>query len=116
MMRMELRRDAAVAYNYKTGEILVCTSLPSIDVTKGYADIDSFESGTLISKAMYGTVPGSTQKVSTVIAALEIMGSDKLYSKSFNCSGHYTNRTGDVIDCHNPYGTRHSEYPASCRK
>lgn len=98
------QKGCAVAYNYKTGEILVCTSLPSIDVTKGYADIDSFESGTLISKAMYGTVPGSTQKVSTVIAALEIMGSDKLYSKSFNCSGHYTNRTGDVIDCHNPYG------------
>lgn len=98
------QKGCAVAYNYLTGEILVCTSLPSLDVTKGYANIDSFESGTLISKAMYGTVPGSTQKVSTVISALEIMGSDKLFSKSFNCSGRYTNLTGDVIDCHNLYG------------
>lgn len=97
-------KGCAVAYNYKTGELLVCTSLPSLDPTKGYANIDSMETGTLISKAMYGTVPGSTQKVSTVISALEIMGSDKLFAKSFNCSGHYTNNSGKVIDCHNSYG------------
>ena len=92
------------AYNYKTGEMLVCTSLPSLDVTKGYADIENFKEGTLLSKTLYGTVPGSTQKVSTVISALEIMGSSKLYSKSFTCNGKYTNRTGNDIDCHNPYG------------
>lgn len=97
-------KGCAVAYNYKTGEMLVCTSLPSIDPTKGYGNIDSMESGTLISKAMYATVPGSTQKVSTVISALEIMGSDRLFSKSFNCTGHYTNKSGNVIDCHNTYG------------
>lgn len=97
-------KGCAVAYNYKTGELLVCTSLPSLDPTKGYANIDSMETGTLISKAMYGTVPGSTQKVSTVISALEIMGSEKLFAKSFNCSGHYTNNSGKVIDCHNSYG------------
>lgn len=97
-------KGCAVAYNYKTGEMLVCTSLPSIDPAKGYGNIDSMESGTLISKAMYATVPGSTQKVSTVISALEIMGSDRLFSKSFNCTGHYTNKSGNVIDCHNIYG------------
>ena len=97
-------KGCAVAYNYKTGEMLVCTSLPSIDPAKGYGNIDSMESGTLISKAMYATVPGSTQKVSTVISALEIMGSDRLFSKSFNCTGHYTNKSGNVIDCHNTYG------------
>ncbi|MDE6665605.1 MAG: ABC transporter permease, partial [Ruminococcus sp.] len=86
---------------YKTGEILVCTSLPSIDVTKGYDGIEYFESGTLISKNLYRTVPGSTQKVSTVISALEIMGAEKLFSKIYNCSGHFTNMNGDVIDCHN---------------
>lgn len=94
----------AVAYNYKTGELLVCTSLPSLDPTKGYGDIENMASGTLISKVMYGTVPGSTQKVSTVISALDIMGSSKLFSKSFTCTGHYTNKSGDVIDCHNVYG------------
>ncbi len=98
------RKGCTVAYNYKTGEILVCTSLPSIDVTQGYDNIDFLESGTLISKALYGTVPGSTQKVSTVITALEIMGQNKLFSKRFTCTGHYTNRSGDVIDCHNVYG------------
>ena len=94
----------AVAYNYKTGEILVCTSLPSLDVTKGYENISDFKSGTLISKTLYGTVPGSTQKVSTVIAALEIMGADTLFSKSFSCSGTYMNKGGNNIDCHNAYG------------
>ncbi len=94
----------AVAYNYKTGEILVCTSIPSFDVTKGYNDINNFRNGTLISKNMHGTVPGSTQKVSTVISALEIMGPEKLLSKTFNCSGKYTNKSGKVIDCHELYG------------
>lgn len=92
------------AYNYKTGEMLVCTSLPSLDVTKGYDNIGGFKEGTLLSKNMFGTVPGSTQKVSTVISALEIMGTTRLYSKSFSCSGKYTNKSGGVIDCHNIYG------------
>ena len=92
------------AYNYKTGEMLVCASIPSLDVTKGYENIGSFRPGTLLSKPMSGTVPGSTQKVSTVITALEIMGSSNLYAKSYNCSGKYINRTGDSIDCHNIYG------------
>ncbi|MDE5584279.1 MAG: ABC transporter permease [Ruminococcus sp.] len=95
------QKGCVVAYNYMNGEILVCTSLPSIDVTKGYDGIENFESGTLISKTMYRTVPGSTQKVSTVISALEIMGADRLFSKVYNCSGHYTNANGDIIDCHN---------------
>lgn len=94
----------AVAYNYKNGEILICTSLPSIDVRNGYDNIHELRSGTLISKAMYRTVPGSTQKISTVISALEIMGAEKLYSKSYTCTGKYTNKSGDVIDCHNTYG------------
>ncbi len=94
----------AVAYNYKTGEILICTSLPSIDVTKGYENIEELRSGTLMSKNMYRTVPGSTQKVSTVIAALEIMGADTLFSKSFSCLGTYENKGGNNIDCHNIYG------------
>lgn len=98
------RKGCAVAYDYKTGEILVSVSLPSLDVTKGYADIDSFETGTLISKTLYGTVPGSTQKVSTLIAALEVMGADTLFSKSFSCTGEYVNKSGDVIKCHNSSG------------
>ena len=97
-------RGCAVAYNYKTGELLVCTSLPNIDPTQGYDDTENMESGTLLSKAMYGTVPGSTQKVSTVISALEIMGQEKLFSKSFSCEGQYINREGKPIDCHQTWG------------
>ncbi|MDE5947018.1 MAG: ABC transporter permease [Oscillospiraceae bacterium] len=97
-------KGCAVAYDYKTGEILVCTSLPSFDVTKGYADIENFETGTLISKVMYGTVPGSTQKVSTLLSAFQIMGKDKLFSKSYTCNGIYMNKGGNEIVCHNSYG------------
>ena len=96
-------KGCAVAYNYNTGEVLVCTSLPSIDVAKGY-NFENMEPGTLLSKAMYGTVPGSTQKVSTVISALEIMGKEKLFSKTFNCSGQYINKSGKPIDCHQTWG------------
>ena len=95
------QKGCAVAYNYLTGEILVCTSLPSLDVTKGYDGIENFESGTLISKNMYRTVPGSTQKISTVISAMEVLGKDTLFSKRYSCYGHYTNLNGDTIDCHN---------------
>ncbi|MBQ8296243.1 MAG: ABC transporter permease [Ruminococcus sp.] len=98
------RKGCAVAYDYKTGEILVCVSLPSLDVTEGYSNIANFESGTLISKNLYGTVPGSTQKVSTLIAALEVMGADTLFSKSYTCTGEYMNKGGNVIKCHNSSG------------
>ena len=98
------QEGCVVAYNYATGDILVSTSLPSIDVTQGYDAIDSFKPGTLMSKTLYKTIPGSTQKVSTVISALEIMGAERLFSKSFTCTGQYINRTGLNIDCHNIYG------------
>jgi len=98
------RKGCAVAYDYKTGELLVNVSLPSFDVAKGYGDIENFESGTLISKTLYGTVPGSTQKISTLASALEVMGADTLFSKIFSCSGEYINKSGDGIKCHNSYG------------
>lgn len=98
------QEGCVVAYNYATGDILVSTSLPSIDVTQGYDAIDSFKPGTLMSKTLYKTIPGSTQKVSTVISALEIMGAERLFSKSYTCTGQYINRTGLNIDCHNIYG------------
>ena len=92
------------AYNYKTGELLVCTSLPNIDPRGGYVGIENMKSGTLMSKALYGTVPGSTQKVSTVITALEILGQEGLYAKSYSCGGYFINATGGKIDCHNSWG------------
>lgn len=97
-------KGCTIAYDYKTGEILVCASLPSLDITMGYEDIENFETGTLISKNFYGTVPGSTQKISTLIAAIEVMGTDTLYSKSYSCTGSYINKSGEKIVCHNSSG------------
>lgn len=95
------KNGCAIAFNYKTGEILICVSKPNVDPLKGYDDL---EEGSLLCKSFYKTVPGSTQKISTVIAAVETMGTHKLYEKSFSCEGVYKNQTGEDIVCHNEYG------------
>lgn len=94
----------AIAYNYKTGEILICVSRPNIDPVMGYDDIENLPEGSLLCKAFSKTVPGSTQKVATLIAADETMGIDKLSEKTFSCEGVYKNNTGLDIICHNSYG------------
>ncbi len=94
----------AIAYNYKTGEILVCVSKPNIDPVKGYGDIENLPAGSLLCKAFSTTVPGSTQKVATLIAADETMGMDRLSGKSFTCEGVYKNNTSIDIICHNENG------------
>lgn len=94
----------AIAYNYKTGEMLVNVSKPCVDVAKGYGDIANFPEGSLLCKAFYGTVPGSTQKVSTVIAATEILGAEQLESLSYSCTGSYLNDNRQSINCHKSSG------------
>ncbi len=94
----------AIAYNYKTGEIYICVSKPNIDVVKGYGDIENLPSGSLLCKAFSNTVPGSTQKVATLVAATETMGMDNLMQKSYNCEGVYVNNTSIDIICHNKDG------------
>ena len=94
----------AIAYNYKTGEMLVNVSNPCVDVAKGYGDIANFPEGSLLCKAFYGTVPGSTQKVSTVIAATEILGAEQLESLSYSCTGSYLNDNRQSINCHKSSG------------
>lgn len=93
----------AIAYNYETGEILVCVSKPNVNVLD-YGDVTSMPSGSLICKAFYGTVPGSTQKVSTLAAAIEQMGFSAVAEKSFSCEGVYYNNYNNRISCHNSYG------------
>ncbi len=94
----------AIAYNYKTGEIYICVSKPNIDPVKGYADIENLPHGSLLCKAFSTTVPGSTQKVATLIAASESMGIGTLEEKSYDCQGVYVNNTGIDIICHNKDG------------
>ncbi len=90
----------AIAYNYETGEILVCVSKPEVNVLDHYENIDTLESGSLICKAFYETVPGSTQKVATTAAALETWGYDDLMEKSYSCSGSYRTIYDQDIICH----------------
>lgn len=94
----------AVAYNYVTGEIYVCLSKPSINILNNYADLDTLAEGSMLCKVFHPTVPGSTQKIFTTIAALEEMGEEKLYEKQYNCTGSYVNKEGEVIKCHEESG------------
>lgn len=98
------KNGCAVAYNYVTGEIYVCLSKPSINILNNYTDIETLEEGSMLCKVFYPTVPGSTQKISTTIAALETMGYDTLSQKQFECTGSYLNRSGQRIKCHEENG------------
>ncbi len=98
------KNGCAVAYNYVTGEIYVCLSRPSINILNNYKDIESLEAGSMLCKVFYPTVPGSTQKIFTTIAALEAMGTERLSEKEFECTGSYENRSGDIIKCHEENG------------
>lgn len=93
------RNGTAIAYNYKTGEILICVSKPNINILD-YGDVENLPSGSLICKAFYSTVPGSTQKVSTLAAAIEQMGFDAVSQKRYSCEGVYYNKYKNRISCH----------------
>lgn len=98
------KEGTVIACNWKTGEILVCVSKPCVDIAKGYADIATMAEGSLLCKAFYPTVPGSTQKVSTLIAAYETCGIDAVNSLSYDCDGSWLNAKGQQINCHKAEG------------
>lgn len=91
------KEGCAIAYNYKTGEILVCVSKPSVDVVLGY---ENLQKGSLLCKAFIKTVPGSTQKVSTLISAIEHYGVNTIDTIEYTCNGTYTNLSDTDIKCH----------------
>ncbi|MBQ8921676.1 MAG: ABC transporter permease [Oscillospiraceae bacterium] len=98
------KNGTVVAYNWKTGEMLVCMSKPCVDTALGYDNLDSMPAGSLLCKAFLPTVPGSTQKVSTLIAAYEQNGIDSVNATEFTCEGSWVNATDGKINCHNPKG------------
>ena len=98
------KNGTAIAYNWKTGEVLVCVSKPCVDIAQGYDNIATMPNGSLLCKAFYPTVPGSTQKVSTLLAAYQYAGVDTINALEYNCSGSWENAHGDVIKCHQGYG------------
>ena len=93
----------AVAYNYKTGEIYVCFSKPSVNILDGYSNIEFLPEGSLLCTVFSPTVPGSMQKIATTAAAFETMGNAVL-DKRYACAGSYTNLGGQVIRCHAAVG------------
>lgn len=98
------KNGTVIACNWKTGEVLVCVSKPCVDITKGYGDIEKMENGSLLCKAFYPIVPGSTQKVSTLIAAYEKLGVDTVNEMQFDCTGSWLNASGQRINCHDSKG------------
>lgn len=97
------KNGTAIAYNYQTGEILVCVSKPSVNILED-VDVSTLETGSLLCRAFYQTIPGSTQKVCTTAAAIETIGYDALMQKSYNCTGTYYNNYGNSIECHDSGG------------
>ena len=93
------KNGTAIAYNYQTGEILVCVSKPSVNILSD-VDVSTLETGSLLCKAFYQTIPGSTQKVCTTAAAIETIGYDALMQKSYDCQGTYYNNYGSPIRCY----------------
>lgn len=98
------KNGTTIAYNWKTGEVLVCVSRPCVDIALGYNNLAEMPEGSLLCKAFYPTVPGSTQKVSTLLAAYEYAGVDTVNAIEFTCSGEWANANGDVIKCHQQSG------------
>ncbi len=113
------KKDGTViACNWKTGEILVCVSKPCVDIAEGYANIADMPKGSLLCKAFYPTVPGSTQKVSTLIAAYETCGVEEINALQFDCKGAWLNENGQRIKCHKSAGhgtqTTYEAFRNSC--
>lgn len=98
------QNGAVIAYNWKTGELLCCLSKPCIDIAEGYDNIDTLAEGSLLCKAFLPTVPGSTQKVSTLLAAYQTIGVEATDALMFDCKGSWNNAKGQRINCHNSKG------------
>ena len=99
-----MKNGTAIAYNWKTGEVPVCVSKPCVDIAQGYDNLAAMPEGSLLCKAFYPTVPGSTQKVSTLLAADESAGVEKINALQYECTGSWTNPNGDDIHCHSEFG------------
>ena len=99
------KKDGTViAYNWKTGELLTCVSKPNIDISKGYGNLSEMPEGSLLCKAFYPTVPGSTQKVATLIAAYQQIGVAAANKIEYSCSGSWLNASRQLIKCHKSAG------------
>lgn len=72
---IDVEGGAVVAIDVKTGQVLVCGSYPSYDLSKFFDDYDALveaENNPLYNRALLGVYPpGSTYKMSTLVAAID---------------------------------------------
>lgn len=98
------KNGTVIACNWKTGELLCCVSKPNFDPARGYENLASLPEGSLLCKAFYPIVPGSTQKVSTLAAAYEKLGAEVVNRLQFSCTGTWLNAKRQAIKCHEEKG------------
>ena len=99
------RKGCVGVYNYKTGEILCDVSAPSYDPTKKPADIETNKKydGVYMNRLLTGLfTPGSTFKLVTSAGAIENI--PDINTRTFNCTGAYTTKTGSKVICNNKHG------------
>lgn len=95
-------------YNYETGEILCCVSLPTYDVYDKPDDIATDTTGKYegiyMNRFFSGLyTPGSTFKIVTSCSALENI--EDIEKRTFKCTGAYTYSTGGKVNCTGHHGT-----------
>lgn len=104
-MSLAKYKGAAVAYNYKTGEVLCIVSSPSYD-PNNIPNIENDKTGkyegVCVNRAMSASyTPGSIFKVVTAISSINNI--DDLDNRTFTCTGEKV-IDGDKIICHSKHG------------
>lgn len=105
------RNGVVALYNYQTGEVLTLVSAPAYDPdsSKEVAAVaagDSDYAGAYLNhlfNAVY--TPGSTFKLVTAAAALEVLGTEFMDDYTYTCTGSVTIE-GTVLNCSGVHGTQ----------
>lgn len=108
MEAMGKNKGTVGVYNYKTGEILCAVSLPTYDIYKKPADINTDSTGKYegiyLNRFFSGVyTPGSTFKIITACSAIENI--PDITTRTFTCNGAYVNSAGSKVKCMGVHGT-----------
>lgn len=92
-------------YNYKTGQIICMVSSPNYDPTDPPEVSKDDNTGIYINKFLSNrTVPGSTFKLVTAMAAMETLKNYKKYTYTCNGYEQYGKAEVDRVKCSTPHG------------
>ncbi len=110
---LDAQGAAVVAIDVKTGQVLVCASYPTYDLStlfENYTEISNGAYAPLLNRALMATYPpGSTYKMAMVVAGIDshtITRQELIYDK-----GVYTKYEGFTANClqYTLYGTVHGD-------